>query len=319
LEGGTKLYILTFFKDIAGVESHLSTAQGKQEINTGNYFKDTPLHIAAERNYPEIIELLLENCANPCAENIVGQTPLDLAKQKGNMGIFKTLLIRYLNFIDLQGRTKLHILTFCNYIKEVQSLLETKQRKQDINEGNYFGNTPLHIAVEENHPDIVVLLLNQGASPRAKNKAGCTPLDLAEQKDNLGIFKTLLKYLRPIDLQGRTKLYILTFCNHIEKIQSLLKTDQGKQEINTGNYLGNTPLHIAAERNYPKIVELLLQNGANPCAKNKAGLTPLDLAKQKGNLGIFKTLLDAAPNSVKDHYKAQGNTFSRSYRRQICP
>jgi ankyrin repeat protein len=43
---------------------------------------------------------------------------------------------------------------------------------------------------------------------------------------------------------------------------------------------GNTPLHIAATRNYKESVKWLLLRGADPTIKNKSGKTARDLAQQ---------------------------------------
>jgi ankyrin repeat protein len=41
---------------------------------------------------------------------------------------------------------------------------------------------------------------------------------------------------------------------------------------------GDTPLHIAARTGTAELVQLLLSHGANPDAKNHSGLTPSDCA-----------------------------------------
>ena len=46
--------------------------------------------------------------------------------------------------------------------------------------------------------------------------------------------------------------------------------------------LGNTPLHIAAEKNYVGAVSLLLTKGADCNHKNNLGRTPLHLASASG-------------------------------------
>jgi Ankyrin repeats (many copies)/Ankyrin repeat len=55
-------------------------------------------------------------------------------------------------------------------------------------------NTPLHLAVDSGHEDIVELLLANKADINAKNKLGETPLDLAVEGGQTNIAKVLLAH-----------------------------------------------------------------------------------------------------------------------------
>jgi len=44
------------------------------------------------------------------------------------------------------------------------------------------GHTPLHEAALRGHKEVVVLLLSQGADPKATNPRGHTPLDFARSR-----------------------------------------------------------------------------------------------------------------------------------------
>lgn len=43
-----------------------------------------------------------------------------------------------------------------------------------------------------------------------------------------------------------------------------------------------TPLHWAVEEDYPNLVELLLQHGANPYAESNFGETPISIGQELG-------------------------------------
>ena len=58
-----------------------------------------------------------------------------------------------------------------------------------------------------------------------------------------------------------------------------------------------TPLHYAAERDFKKIVDLLLERGADPLARDPAGWTPLDAAMKRGNIKVEKDLKAAILDS----------------------
>lgn len=202
-------------------------------------------------------------------------------------------------FTALQGGTELHKLTFNDYVFRVALYLETEEGLQNINAVDDLGNTSLHIAAIKNHTKIFSILFGKGAKLDIKNKEGHTPLDLAVREENMDIFKTLSNYLKFAALKGGTKLHILAFFNYIKEAQSLLETHEGQQDINKGDEVGNTPLHIAAEKNHIAMVALLLENGADPCAKNRDGYTPIDLAVLEEHNIITKKLLSAAPNFIQ--------------------
>ena len=59
---------------------------------------------------------------------------------------------------------------------------------------------------------------------------------------------------------------------------------------------GDTALCLAVKGRHEKVVQLLLEYGANVDAKDKFGKTVLHTAVENGNIGIFKILLDSGAN-----------------------
>jgi ankyrin repeat protein len=59
----------------------------------------------------------------------------------------------------------------------------------DVNERNYFEETPLHDAARFNRVDMVQLLLDRGADLEAPNRSGNTPLQICR---NFNMFELLL-------------------------------------------------------------------------------------------------------------------------------
>ena len=52
------------------------------------------------------------------------------------------------------------------------------------------------------------------------------------------------------------------------------------EEKNPENRIGNTPLHLAAEKGYIQIMEMILAVAENKNQENNIGVTALSLAKQ---------------------------------------
>lgn len=83
-----------------------------------------------------------------------------------------------------------------------------------VNKYNLYGWLPIHIAVDENRPDVVRLLVTRGADIEARTldqipPGGQTPLHLAVYQNNKAIMQYLIKSgasLNAIDGKGRTVL-----------------------------------------------------------------------------------------------------------------
>ncbi len=83
---------------------------------------------------------------------------------------------------------------------------------------------------------------------------------------------------------------------------------------------GNTALHIASEKGYPSMVKFLVNQGANPLAKNNAQQTPLDKARtlQKkitgGHMNNIDKLMKIAGilNAANDSYTEEKLLFKEA-------
>ena len=109
-------------------------------------------------------------------------------------------------------------------------------------EGSGVIQSILHEAVEKNDVELVSLLLRKGADVTAKNSAGLTPLDIANQK----LFTDITRLFQ------RQQDDFLRWC------------DQGSPEEKDSQ--GFTKLMKACSQSDEKAVALLLNKGANPNA-----------------------------------------------------
>lgn len=122
------------------------------------------------------------------------------------------------------------------------------------------GNTPLMVAALHGTTEMVEMLLERGADPRAVNKRGVT---------------TLLWGARDAD-----------------KVRLLIEHGA---DLNARSNLGNTPLMAAAASpGSAAAVAILLDHGADMTAKNERGRTPLRMATEGGDIEIVRLLLARA-------------------------
>jgi ankyrin repeat protein/Tfp pilus assembly protein PilF len=151
---------------------------------SSNKFKQTLLHVAAQAGQIENVQLLLNQGAEINAQDLSQRTPLFLAVQQGHRAIVQ-LLLKHQARIDLrsmEGDTILHVAAFYGHLLQelfpiCQSLIEAQDED---------GKTPLHKAVwGDPKPDVVALLLAQGANPQAVNIYDYTPLHWAAKHGHL--------------------------------------------------------------------------------------------------------------------------------------
>ena len=100
--------------------------------------------------------------------------------------------LKILNDLDNEGHTPLHIAINKDKINIVILLLN--QQYININMQNIWGDTPLHIAVHIYQKDIIKLLLNdKDIDVNRQNTFGLTPLYYAIFNKHLDIAKLLIK------------------------------------------------------------------------------------------------------------------------------
>lgn len=173
-----------------------------------------------------------------------------------------------------------------------REVVPTKPRLDDHSgKKETLGDTPLMIAAQSGHLDIVKLLLARGADVNASGEAGYTPLmgALVCRQPEIALF-LLEKGANPnrINGNGDTAIIFASNAGYPDVVAGLL--DHGA-DINGGT--GWTPLMRAAYDGDENVVMLLLKRGANVNLRRENGMTPLECALIQHNDEIATLLRKA--------------------------
>jgi ankyrin repeat protein len=221
-------------------------------INDVNAWRQTPLMLAAVRNYAEEVKLLLGAGARASinARDSKGRTALMYVKRQlyddASAEIIRRLVAAGadVNAVDDDGETPLMV---------------------SLSHDPYYGNP--------------MVLLEEGAraSINYKDKQGRTALMFAAQTGEVGITKTLLEVGASINARDNKGQNALTYAalgypSRSDIIPFLLSTGLRVDDENVDR---QTALMLAAQRRVAEPVSQLLKAGADPNKKDKVGRTAL--------------------------------------------
>ena len=192
---------------------------------------------------------------------------------------------------DDYKRTILHWAVACKQPENYINLLILQGA--DVNAAKSKGVTPLHLAAEVGHLDIVNALLAKGANINAVENNGATPLYSAVYYGQLDVVNVLLAAkginINAAKSNGETPLHIAAEVGHLDVVNALLAAKG--ININAAKSNGATPLLVAAEVGHLDVVNALLAKGADVNAAMNVGATPLYVAAKVGNLDVVNALL----------------------------
>ena len=164
----------------------------------------------------------------------------------------------------------------------------------DKNPRSYMkGITPLHLAAEFGHYDLVAYILPFTTNKNPHDSTGKTPLNLATNNGHVKVCNEIVMEINtgdrnPPDGRGNTPLHLA--CISGKKALFDLFFDVSKDK-SVQNLQAETPLHFAAKYGRLDICKKLLDFMDNKNPKTINDFTPLHGAALKGHYEVMDTLL----------------------------
>ena len=216
------------------------------------------------------------------------------------------------------------------------------EQRAELETKNEEGETALILAAWYGSPEIVILLLENGANVNAQDKLGFTAIAKASSLGvgrHYEIVELLIQASANVNLKtkdGRSP-FILAIINGHRELSNVLKRAGAKDEpyftaarlgnlnrvqyvmffkpnINANDDLGMNSLMYSARNGNREILNLLLKSGAKVDAKDKSGKTALMFAARRGHKEIVSLLLDYdADIDIEDNSKYTAITWAEKF------
>ena len=230
---------------VAAMIKHHSTKKSTVDLTV--YDTLTPLHAAALFDHVPVIKLLLDRGANAESVDQYGSSPLAYAILAGKFQAAKFLadkVFGLVNLCDTEGNSPLLLATYVAGRPEVTDLLNAGAK---ISQSNKIGLTPLWVAMQNNDEELASLLLDF----KSADSANRVNVDL------------------PLGPWGNTILMqAIAFLSERKAVLFTKMLLRKGASVNATNQSKKTALFVAALFDRRDVMKVLLENGADPNAKD---------------------------------------------------
>ncbi|CAH8634846.1 unnamed protein product [Schistosoma intercalatum] len=281
----------------AAMEGHVEVARlllaHGANVNIPQDSFESPLTLAACGGHTELAHLLIGYGADIEEVNDEGYTPLMEAAREGHEETVALLLAVGAEVNARTEETQETALTLAacgGFIEVCEMLLNAGA---DIEVGGVGCSTPLMEAAQEGHLELVRRLLERGALVNAVTATGDTALHYAAENGHVKVCEKLLDWgavFGAMTEGGRTPLMKAARTGHLEVVQLFLERGVAIDQPTSQN--DANALSLACSGGHAKMVEFLLQHGADPQYQLRDGSTMLIEAARSGNPAVLRLILD---------------------------
>jgi ankyrin repeat protein len=215
------------------------------------------------------------------------------------------------------GATALHRAAYHDHLAVAEALVAAGANLEM--KDHSFGSTPLHAAAVGRAASVAEFLVASGADWRSQNKAGRTPLDLAEEQASIDVIAVLKNVEREDqERQAQHKKLCLAMMVAVKqaKPEDVSRLLQDGADANWQPVRGRTAIVEAAERNHVAVMEVLVAAKADLDRADVTGCTALMVAANYGSAAATQFLLrNGADDSLADDFGRTALAIAKDHKK----
>lgn len=276
--GLTSLHLAVWNVHVPVVEA---LAKSGIDFNAKDKHGRTALHLAVWNDDVPMIKTLLDAGADITACDSSGWSPMHWAAANGGVdeifpaGVGPTLIID-------DSRSVMHVAVLSQY-EVVRTIELLKMEGADPSAKDIYGSTPMQLAAMHGGEEIINALSEAGTDVSLMNNEGHTALRVAAIHGNDGVIKGLVQ--AGADVNEQDDLRETALHSAVSGCHSIIS---GLKSEARGEVWKEARLNVL-ER-YTKVIEVLVDEGANLSKTDIAGLTSLHFAEEYGHIEIIRAL-----------------------------
>ncbi|PRP85237.1 hypothetical protein PROFUN_07007 [Planoprotostelium fungivorum] len=190
-----------------------------------------------------------------------------------------------------------------------------EQRRQIVDEAENDGVTPLMIAAQNGHKNIIQLLLNNGADLDLVDEEGSTVLHYSAT-GNVHTYRTVREKMnntKEKNDQGDLPVHSAAAAGACDVLRDIL--EHRTHLLDVRNYRGYTLMHHAAEGGSSEAVRFLLERGMSPGVRSHDGETPLHICSANGSIDCARVLIESGADVLEKDRGGWPPLFYASFHR----
>ncbi|GKZ68714.1 hypothetical protein AnigIFM60653_005377 [Aspergillus niger] len=275
----------------------------------------TPLHKAIQNSQVDLVRLFLDSGASVTARGKNGIKCMEKAL-RGPRDMFELLVDRepalwptHMLQSSLHGYT-VELKKGRGYqdtpkaIARILKLAKSGKAAINVSTRDSSGSTPLHNTCLARHnsaeiPGLIRSFIEAGADIDMPDDEGRTPLHnilrVSTPKSEREIIQTMInlsKNINKLSKAGDSYLHLAADANQLRAVQLLL-SKMSKDTVFAANESGYTSLHYAAISENTSIIQQILATGIDVNAKDRHGRTALHYIDNKHNESCVAVLIEA--------------------------